>query len=464
MYAVVQPGQTRGTTSAPGLGMSSSCDVVIIGAGAAGLAAANQLIDAGKSVIVLEARDRPGGRILTLRDERSPVAIELGAEFIHGDAPSTQRLLNEARLASYDADGEQWQAQHGRLQHAEKFFDRIGRVMRRLDVDSPDRTFAEFLAKQPGGRRMTTDRMLTQRFVQSFHGADTAIISARSLAQQGDPADDETIEKTARPIGGYRPLIDHLMRNAARFVRFEHEVTRVTWSSGNVRVDARTPHGEAAFTAPAAIITLPIGVLQAAAGDRGSVVFDPDPLPIRRAIDLMAPGVVLRVPMLFKERFWESPKLRGLPKNHSLEKAMFMHTPASPFTVWWTHFPVRAPLLTAWTGGPPAEELLALGHHAVVETALAELSSQTGIPRRRIDQQFMGGWTHDWVKDPFTRGAYAYARVGGAKAPKALARPVENTLFMAGEAVASKVANGTVEGALAAGEQAARQVLARANR
>jgi monoamine oxidase len=444
--------------------MESSCDVIIIGAGAAGLAAANPLIEAGLSVAVLEARNRAGGRILTLRDERSPVAIELGAEFIHGRAEATHRILNDARLPYYEADGQQWRAQNGRLVRAEKFFDRVARVMRRLNDEPPDRPFGEFLARSPGGRALAVDRRLAQRFVQSFHGADIDIISAHSLAQQGDPSEDETIERTGRPIGGYMPLIDYLMRTAAHVVRFEHEVHRITWAPGNVRVDATSPAGPATFTARAAIITLPIGVLQAAAGEKGSVVFDPDPVPLRRAIDLMAPGVVLRVPLLFRERFWESERVAGLPRGQSLDKAMFMHTPGGQFTIWWTQFPLRAPLLTAWTGGPPAETLLQQGNDAIIEAALAELASETGIAGRRIKEQFLGGWTHDWVRDPYTRGAYAYARVGGAKAPRALAKPIDDTLYMAGEAVASKVANGTVEGALAAGEQAARRILAHRNR
>lgn len=291
---------------------------------------------------------------------------------------------------------------------------------------------------------------MAKRFVQSFHGADIDIISARSLAQQGDPSKDETVEKTARAIGGYAPLIDFLARDTRANIRLDHVVTRVEWERGAVRVHARNGGGTHRFDAHAAIITLPIGVLQADPAAQGGVSFDPDPPAIRKAVNLMAPGVVLRAPLLFTERFWES---RGL------EHAMFLQTPGGLFTTWWTQHPLRAPVLVAWTGGPPAAELLARGADAIIQHALEELAAGTGVDRRRIERLFVQGWTHDWVSDPYTRGAYAYARVGGAKAPRALARPVEDTLFMAGEAVASSVANGTVEGALAAGAQAARQYL-----
>jgi monoamine oxidase len=439
--------------------MADSCEVIILGAGAAGLAAAGRLQREGVDVRVLEARDRVGGRVLTHHDARCPVAIELGAEFIHGEARATKQALEDARLAYYDADGEQWRAQNGRLARAEKFFHQVGRVFRKLDPDQPDRPFAEFLAAKPGGQRLARDRALAQRFVQSFHGADAAVISARSLAQQGDPAEDETIEKTARIIRGYGALIEHLARELHEVIALRHVVERVEWERGAVRVSAAHETDTVTIDARAAIITLPVGVLQAPAEAEGAVVFEPDPLPLRRALDLMAPGVVLRVPLLFRERFWESRTLPGLPRKGTLDKAMFMHTPRGLYTVWWTQYPVRAPIITAWTGGPPAERLLAMGKDGMIAHALAELAAEAGIDRRRIEDLFVTGWTHDWVADPFTRGAYAYARVGGARAPRALARPVDGTLFMAGEAVATKVANGTVEGAIAAGEQAARLYL-----
>ena len=439
--------------------MSDRYDVLILGAGAAGLAAGRMLKKAGRSVLLLEARDRPGGRVLTHRDARCPVAIELGAEFIHGEAGTTRRLLDEARLAYYDADGEQWRAQGGRLTRAGKFFERIGKVMKKLEREDPDRPYGEFLAEKPGGRRLAQDRMLSQRFVQSFHGADVGIISARSLAQQGDPSDDETVEKTARLIGGYGQLIDFLARDLTDDIAYNHVATRLQWEPGKVRVSATGTGRGRTFEADRAIITLPIGVLQAQPGEPGSLQIDPDPPHIRRAIDLLHPGEVLRVALLFRERFWESKHLPGLPKHGSLQDAMFMHTPRGRYTIWWTQHPVRAPLLVAWTGGPPARELMSLGEAGVVEAAVDELAQEAGIAPRRITEQLLGSWVHDWTGDVFTRGAYAYARVGGARAPQALAKPVENTLYMAGEAVASKVANGTVEGALSAGEQAAKQIL-----
>ena len=85
-------------------GAPTTQDVVIVGAGAAGLMAARELVRAGKRVVVLEASHRVGGRVLTLFETRAGMPIELGAEFIHGDAPVTTRLLDEARLATVPRD------------------------------------------------------------------------------------------------------------------------------------------------------------------------------------------------------------------------------------------------------------------------------------------------------------------------------------------------------------------------
>src|SRR5262245_58767811 len=99
----------------------SRTDVIVIGAGAAGLAAARDLHAAGLGVIVLEARDRIGGRILTHREPGVPEPIELGAEFIHGDADETQAVLDEAGLRSLDITGRRFESLNGRLRVADDF-------------------------------------------------------------------------------------------------------------------------------------------------------------------------------------------------------------------------------------------------------------------------------------------------------------------------------------------------------
>jgi monoamine oxidase len=124
-------------------------DVAVVGAGAAGLAAADALRREGLGVIVLEARDRIGGRVLTLRDARVPVPIELGAEFVHGEAPETNRLLREAGEAVLDLAGEPWQRKGGRLQPAAEYWRQVDRVLAHAGEEGSDLSLDDWLAKKP---------------------------------------------------------------------------------------------------------------------------------------------------------------------------------------------------------------------------------------------------------------------------------------------------------------------------
>ena len=119
-----------------------NADVLVIGGGAA---VARTLHDAGLDIVVVEARERVGGRISTRRDSATPVPIELGAEFIHGSAPELARVLHEASLSSVDVGGERWTAMDGRLRRLDDFWERLDRVMRRLAGTTRDESFGGIL-------------------------------------------------------------------------------------------------------------------------------------------------------------------------------------------------------------------------------------------------------------------------------------------------------------------------------
>src|SRR5690242_15953463 len=108
-------------------------DVAILGAGAAGLAAADALHRKGFSITVVEARDRIGGRILTLRNARVPLPIELGAEFVHGEAPETERILREAGRLVLEVEGDSWEAENGRLRRGESQWEHVDRLFKKID-------------------------------------------------------------------------------------------------------------------------------------------------------------------------------------------------------------------------------------------------------------------------------------------------------------------------------------------
>jgi monoamine oxidase len=414
-----------------------TADAIIIGAGAAGLMCARELRRAGRQVLVLEAGKRVGGRILTLYGTAAGVPVELGAEFIHGDAPETLRLLDEARLVTVPVLGEHYRSDRGEMSLQGPIWKRMARVFTHLNPKRKhDRSFEEFLAGKPGGSSLKAERELARGFVQGFNGADTRLISEKSIAQQGDPT--EGAAEAARIVSGYGALIEHLRRDVADAIRLNTAVRRVGWNDSDVTV---IDQNGTRHIARAAIITVPLPMLQ-----DDSIAFEPEVPALRKAARKLVMGQVVRVNVVVKERFWEK----------KVDALSYLHAPTRPFTVWWTQHPVDAPLLTGWAGGPGAVELTESGD--IEDAAISELARAFSLRRSRADALVDSLHMHEWTLDSNTRGAYSYPGVGGVSAPRMLARPIGKTLFVAGEAT-DTATGGSVEGALASGKRAARNAL-----
>jgi monoamine oxidase len=414
-----------------------TADAIIIGAGAAGLICARDLRRAGRQVLVLEASRRVGGRILTLYDTNAGVPVELGAEFIHGDAPETRRLLDEARLVTVPVLGEHYRSDRGEMSAQGSVWKRMAPVFRHLNPKRKhDRAFEEFLAGKPGGSSLRAERELARGFVQGFNGADTRLISEKSIAQQGDPT--EGAANAARIVNGYAALIEHLRGDVADAIRLNITARRVAWNDSDVTV---MDQNGTRYTARAAIITVPLPMLQ-----DDSITIEPEVPALRKAARQLVMGQVVRVNVVVKERFWEK----------RVDALSYVHAPTRPFTVWWTQHPVRVPLLTGWAGGPAAVALMESGD--IEGAAIAELARVFGLRRSRTHALVDSIHVHDWSLDPKSRGAYSYVGIGGVSAPRMLAHPIGRTLFLAGEAT-HIAAGGSVEGALASGKRAARNAL-----
>jgi monoamine oxidase len=200
-------------------------------------------------------------------------------------------------------------------------------------------------------------------------------------------------------------------------------------------------------------------VLKASAGDVGAIEFVPDLRAKRHALEHLAMGSVVRVVLRFTERFWSSDWFAKQAKAEDLNTLSFLHTTDEQFPVWWTPYPVRAPLMVGWHGGSGARALAQLASEELEDVAIGSLARQLNLAPRRLRGLVDAMWTHDWDHDPFARGAYSYQMVGGADAPAALARPLRGTLFFAGEAADSEGRTGTVHGAIASGRRAAAEIL-----
>ena len=412
-------------------------EAIVIGAGAAGLAAAAELARAGRAVLVLEARDRVGGRCFTRRMAGLDVPVELGAEFIHGEARSTRALLRAAGVEAIDSVREQ-RALEGRRLRAVNGFTEAQRAVHGASLES-DVSFHAFLRGRKEVPAKT--RALATLMVQGFDAADPRRVSARSIVEEWGEG-GELGDSQPRPQGGYGPVMDWLARSlVARGValRLQHVVQRVEWRRGAVTVRGRFLGEPFALSARQIVVTVPLGVLQS-----GAVRFSPA-LPKRSALQKLASGPVVRVAMRFAEPFWEA-RAPGVA---------FFHNPKAPFPTFWTPLPMRGPLLTAWAGGPKASRLTGSSERNLLARALASVRSVfRGAPGPDAV------YVQDWARDPFALGGYSYVLVGGEDARAQLAAPLERTLYFAGEATEAQEP-GTVAGALRSGRRAAREILDR---
>ena len=444
--------------------MVLAIDVAVVGAGAAGLSAARALASASARVVVLEARDRIGGRIATVHDPSLPIPIELGAEFVHGEPESLLEIVRAAGLTLVDVPDEPWRFRDGALAPAPEVNELIRAVLDRLAADGPDRTFAEFLETEVAGDEWSEARALATAYVEGFHAADTTRIGTRALALAEGEATRPGGDRQFRILSGYDAVARWLAAGPGLegAVRLNHVVTRVRRAPVGVELEVRSRTGAPLGTVSArcVVLTLPIGVLAAADGSAPS--FEPPlPAPHREAIRTLAMGDVYKLVLRFRDRFWEAAGRAGreaAPTGADRSTMTFLYD-GSPFTVFWTAVPVRAPILVAWAGAPAARRLASGPVERAVDEAVGSLARMLGIERAVVESELEAWYHHDWIHDPFSRGAYAYLPVGGIEAQEVLRRPIDDVLFFAGEVLAGEGAIGTVHGAIESGRQAAAGVI-----
>ena len=437
---------------------SSDKDVIIIGAGAAGLAAAERLAVARRSALVLEARERIGGRIWSHQEPGLPVPVELGAEFIHGRAQATFALLAKANVAAVDSAGrsrgERWTLRDGRLVPSDDLFADIRYAMKGMPRLRNDMSFDAFLARHLRNEVSPETCAFARMLAQGYDAVDTKRASARAIIEEWTGGGSVEMPQF-RPMGGYGPLLSHLasqLHGTRVELQLNTVVQALSWARGSVKVEGTFLGRPFVARAKRAIVTLPVGVLQLPVSAPGAVRFTPALKTKRDALRHLALGPVIKMVLRFRTAFWE--KLDG----GRYRNVAFFHPRQEAFPTFWTALPVRAPVLVAWAGGPKAAALSGAPKAKIIEHALTSLTALFR-DRAKIESELEAAWVHDWQRDAYARGAYSYVTVGGDTAREALAKPLNGTLFFAGEAADVEGEAGMVAGALQSGVRAAREVL-----
>ena len=392
--------------------------VIIIGGGAAGLAAARTLSGEGVTVTLVEARDRLGGRMHTIGSQTGGLPIELGAEFIHGEENATWQLIRAGKLRTHKVPDRHWRFAKGTLERDRNLWNEISSVLNRINPSAPDLDFLSFLDQAwgigPAPRRQAME------YVENFHAAPAARMSILALARAEAAAERDQGTSQFRLREGYGVLIEMLAQEIAlRQVQIQTNtvIKTIHWEPGRVELLAQTPAGQRQLRSERVLVTLPLGVLQAQSGP-GAVRFDPPLAAKERVIQSLAMGSVVRVTLQFRSRIWPV-------KNFG-----FIHGDDPLLPVWWSD--ERGPLITGWAGGPRAERLSQEGPEATLGKAIKVLATIFKLDPAKVRETLVASYTHDWMKDPFALGAYSYSPARMVDMPRRLAAPVAETLFFAG--------------------------------
>jgi monoamine oxidase len=404
--------------------MRSDFSVVVVGGGAAGVAAARRLHDLSVDVLLVEARDRLGGRAWTRDNLGYP--LDLGCGWLHSADHNEWRLIAQEQGFAVDRTPPPWSKPSLNFKSGEQ--SEFGRAMNelfaRLDAfpdDAPDVPASRFV--DANGHWFG----LMNAVSTYISGVELDGVSARDLSRYADTGVDWRIRE------GYGRLIKAYGSDLP--VRFECPVQRIDHTGRKLRLE--TPHG--VLVANVGIIALPASLLAA-----GDISFDPSLNGKREAAAGLPLGLADKLYLSLAD-----------PEDFEIDSRSFGRTD-TPATGAYHFRPLDRPVIEAYFAGKLARELEESGEAAFFDFALSEL---TGLFGRSFARRVKPVGLHMWGKDPFARGSYSYAVPGKSDCRGELAEPVDGRLFFAGEAC-SRHDFSTAHGAYRTGIRAAEQAAA----
>jgi monoamine oxidase len=404
--------------------------------------AARELARAGKTVTLLEARDRCGGRIETLAAAEFGYAAEGGAEFVHGAASHTRSLMREAGLSLTLSGGTAWFAADGVLSVADRTTPHAVEFHRALSELKTDLPVAEFLARHFADPRYDELRRSITRMVEGYDAADPSRASTFALREEWM---GRGLGQQGRIAEGYGALIGFLLAECRRHgvaVHFGAAATAIDTDRQTVTIRCRDG---SSFAADAAVLSVPLPLLR-------NIVLPEEARAIAAAaLADIGFGNVVKILLRFSRNWWAAHAGQNLA-----DMSFLFSTAAVP--TWWTQHPEQHVVLTGWLAGPRADAVAMLSSDQIIERALGSLAQNFAVSADGLKGLLIAARAINWAADPFARGAYSYATPSTAQLLARLDRAHERVWF-SGEAFYGGPEMGTVEAALASGWQAARKIL-----
>lgn len=421
--------------------------ILIIGAGAAGLLAARELLRAGKQVVVLEALPLPGGRMQTMTAASFDVPLETGAEFVHSQAPLTLKLLREYGLKKVSISGNILRLEHRDMEKSDFIEDQHKQLEHSLRSLKEDMSVDQFIQEYLPAPEYAALASQVRKFVQGYDLADTSRASAFSFR-------DEWLGegRQYRVKGGYQKLVDALFGDCKKLdcvFHFNQEVRAIHWGRNHVEVKTE----QETYTGSQVLITLPVALL----GDEENILFSPALPSVHAAAREIGYGSVIKIFMQFNAPFWKEPEMIKRFGRKMKHAGFFFADTDVP--TWWTQYPEDSALLTGWLGGALALRLRGSGDREILRRAFLSLSAMFKERTELISDRLVAWKIVDWHTNPYTRGAYAYKAVHTNDALEILRRPIDDTIFFAGEAL-DEESIGTVESAFSSATKTVIKMLA----
>lgn len=409
---------------------SEISDVIVVGAGASGLSCARDLVHRGLRVLVIEARDRIGGRIHTIRDRG---IVEAGAEFVHGEKAATWEIIrNEgSKTEEWQSDdpGKRLYVRGGQmLPDPVALGAEIETIHQKIGEYSGSEISVESIVRRQNQSELA--RFYATRQLVDIEAAELDRLSAPGFNQEQNLASHGS--RNFWITDGYSRVVESLAKDLRLLL--SHPIRRIAWRHGGVSVE--TGKG-AVFQGRRLVVTIPIGAMRK--GPR----FDPElPPEFTGAIHAIGFGNSTKLTVWLND-------MKALPDFTLLDSdGIFGH--------FWPRRFGPNPVLVGFSGGKRADQLTAMGEEAAIQIGIEELTRAFG---RAIRNKITAVRHFTWSDDPYAMGSYSYPALGMGSACSILRRPVADTVYYTGEAANDQGHSATVHGAIEAGRMTAAQIL-----